>query len=463
MDNLNDLFNLQRKSRWQVANTSCQARKQKLLLLKDEIKFRREDIKAALYQDFKKPYPESELTEIHTVLDEINFAVKNLKQWMKPKKVSTPIVLFGSKSIIQSEAKGVVLILAPWNYPFSLLMNPLVAAIAAGNCVIAKPSEKTPATAQILKDIIEKLFLPAEIAVVLGDAFVAEQLLELPFDHIFFTGSPRVGKKVMSAASKNLTSVTLELGGKSPVIIDKNVNLSDAVRKIAWGKFINGGQTCVAPDYLFVHNDVKSEFYNLMKMQIEQHYGETSDQRYRSADLARIIDQPAFKRLQSMLPGQNPMFSDHSLEVELYVPPTILKDVATNSLVMKEEIFGPVLPVLGYDDVNEAIDYINQQEKPLALYVFSNDNKFIEVVKNKTTSGGMAINHVVLHLTNPHLPFGGVGPSGMGSYHGIHGFKAFSHEKSILHQGNFTLTSLYFPPYHTWLKKFAFKLLRLFE
>lgn len=463
MEELQSLFNRLTENRWSVSQSSAAQRSEKLKKLKAEILKRREDIKAALYSDFRKPYPESELTEIHTCLDEINFAVKNLKKWMKPKCVSTPIVLLGSRSQIVYEAKGVVLILAPWNYPFSLLINPLVAAVAAGNCIIAKPSEKTPATAKILEEIISVVFANNEVVVVNGDVSVAQNLLELPFDHIFFTGSPQVGKIVMKAASKHLTSVTLELGGKSPVVIDKTADIETAASRIAWGKFINGGQTCVAPDYVFVHRDVHDNFLDCMKKHIELHYGKTAQERAETKDFARVIDEKAFDRLQATLVGEEKLNEDLAARDSLFIPPTVLKNVSLDSPVMKEEIFGPILPVIAYDNVETVIETIRKQTKPLAIYLFSKDKMFISRMKMATSSGGMAINQVVLHLANPHLPFGGIGTSGMGSYHGHFGFLAFSHEKSILSQGKFTLSNFYFPPYSGMIKRVAFNLLRIFE
>lgn len=463
MKEINDLYSSLVENRWKMSQTSASERKELLLKLKASILKRREEIKAALYQDFKKPYAESELTEIHTSLDEINFAVKRLSKWMRPKRVSTPIALFGSRSFIQYEAKGVVLILAPWNYPFSLLINPLVAAIAAGNCVMARPSEKTPATAAILKTIVDEVF-PANVArVVIGEIDLAEKLLELNFDHFFFTGSTQVGKKIMLAAAKNLTSVTLELGGKSPVIIDQDVNLEDAAEKLFWGKFMNGGQTCVAPDYVFIPENLKEKFCELFKAQIEKRFGETSNERLSTKDFARIIDTKAYERLEAKILHEKRLLEDRPFKDERFIPPTLLTDVSLNSPIMEDEIFGPIMPLLSYKNLDTVIEYIQKNPKPLALYVFSKNNKMIKKVLKSTTAGGTAINHVVLHLANPHLPFGGVGPSGMGSYHGEFGFKAFSHERSVLKQGFFTLTNLYFPPYRGAVSRFAFRLLRWLE
>jgi aldehyde dehydrogenase (NAD+) len=415
-----------------------------------------------LHNDFKKPYAESELTEIHTSLDEINFAVKHLKCWMKKKKVRTPITLIGSRSEIRYEAKGVVLILSPWNYPFSLMINPLVAAIAAGNCIIGRPSEKTPHTGAILKEIIEAVFKKEEVSIVLGEVDVAEKLLELPFDHIFFTGSTNVGKKVMAAAVKNLATVTLELGGKSPVIVDRTADLENAAMKLAWGKYMNAGQTCVAPDYLFIPEEKKNEFLEYFKEQILANYGETEGVRANNPDFARLIDSGSFKRLSQKLEGEKKCLPDHNNPEQNYLPPTLV-ETSLKSALMEDEIFGPILPVIAYNDIDEVVAHIRSGEKPLALYIFSKDKTFTEKILHSTTSGGAVVNDVVLHLSNPHLPFGGVGHSGQGNYHGHFGFKAFSHERAVLRQGKFSLIPFYYPPYSTTLSKFAFRLLRLFE
>jgi aldehyde dehydrogenase (NAD+) len=462
MNDIDSLFRLQKNNRWKFSQSPSQERKNLLKKLKSEVVLRREDIKAAIYKDFKKPFAESELTEIHTVLDEINFAVKNLKKWMKPVRVSSPITLLGSTSQIRYEAKGVVLILAPWNYPFSLLLNPLIASVAAGNCSICRPSEKTPHTGKILDEIVSAVF-PAEIAkVVIGEIDLAEKLLELPFDHIFFTGSTAVGKKVMMAAAKNLATVTLELGGKSPVIIDRDVDLHSAVKKLTWGKFVNGGQTCVAPDYLFVPKELKDEFMRLFKEQVFKNYGETENDRIQSQDYARLIDRKSFDRLNNKITTENKIITDEALPDDNYLPPTIF-EATLKSPIMDDEIFGPILPVITYDNLDAPIDYIQSTEKPLALYIFSNNKKNIQKILSTTTSGGAVVNNVLVHLANPYLPFGGAGHSGQGSYHGHFGFKAFSHEKSVLKQGKLSLIDFYFPPYSGTLSKLAFKLLRLLE
>lgn len=463
MENLQAIFDEQLANRWKVSQSTASERKEKLLALKKAIMDRREEIQAAMHADFKKPYAESELTEIHTVLEEINYAVKRLSKWMKPKKVKSPITLFGSKSYIRYEAKGVVLVLAPWNYPVYLFLSPMIAALAAGNCIISRPSDKTPHTAKVLKSILESVYQPNEVKVLTGEHGLAEKLLELPFDHIFFTGSIEVGKKVMAAASKNLTPVTLELGGKSPVIIDREVDLEACVEKVIWAKFINGGQTCVAPDYLFIAEDLKDKFVELAKIQIEKNFGATSSERLKTEDFARMVDLKAYDRLAGILESEKPLMSDKPSRDERYIPATILPEAKLTGAAMKEEIFGPILPVITYKKLDEAITYIQNHHKPLAFYIFSNNKKTVKYILENTTSGGAVINHLIIHLSNSNLPFGGVGHSGMGNYHGEYGFKTFSHERAVLNQGSLTLTKFYFPPYNTSWSKFAFRILRWLE
>lgn len=452
------------ENRWNWALSSLDARRERLLKLKKLIIESRVEIAAAIYQDFKKPIQESELTEIHTSIDEINFALKNIKKWMRPKKVGTPITLMGSYSRIYSEARGVSLIMAPWNYPFYLVISPLVSAISAGCVAIIRPSEKAGATSLIIEKILKSIFNSNEIYTALGDIEVSKKLLDYPFDHIFYTGSTRIGKIVMEKASKHLTSVTLELGGKSPVIIDQSANLEDAVSKIIWGKMVNAGQTCVAPDYVFVPKELNDKFCSLIKIQIEKYYGETSVARKSSPDFARLIDDSSFIRLRQATENTRQILEDTpSFEDNLYFPPTVLFDVLASDPIMQQEIFGPILPILTYENINEVINHIQSNGKPLALYLFSNNKKINEKILRETSSGGVVINHVVCHLGNAHLPFGGVGTSGMGSCHGEYGFKAFSHEKAVLIQGSFTLTKFYFPPYQNIFSKLAFKLLQFLE
>lgn len=461
---INEKINLLRDNRWNFAKTTAAERKAKLIRLRDNIQHYEADIIDALELDFKKAAKETYLTEIYPVIHEINFAIKNLSKWTKSKRVPTPITLLGAHSKIISEAKGVVLIMAPWNYPFQLVMSPFVSAISAGCVVALRPSEKAAHTSLIINKIIEASFDKSEVEVFLGDVDVSKALLDIPFDHIFYTGSTRVGKIVMEKAAKNLTTVTLELGGKSPVILDKQVDLEDTVEKIVWGKFINAGQTCVAPDYVFVPKILKESFLKRVEEKIKFAYGETINDRKVSLDYARVIDEQSFDRLRSYIENEELLLEDSpSKDDRCYFPPTVIKNATVESKVMKDEIFGPILPVITYDDLSEVINYIQSHSKPLALYLFSKNNNFIRRILKETTSGGAVVNHVVLHLANPHLPFGGVGFSGMGTSHGHHGFLQFSHQKAVLVQGPFSLTGFFRPPYNRWYSELMFKFLRFLE
>ncbi|WP_413942782.1 aldehyde dehydrogenase family protein [Bdellovibrio sp. HCB-162] len=413
------------------------------------------EITAALAQDFKKPEAETLITEVFPVLHEIRHAKKHLRKWARPKKVRTPLLLTGTKNQIYHEPRGVCLIIGPWNYPFQLLICPLVAAIAAGNCIFLKPSEFTPQTSHLVAKLIKETFSEEHITVVEGGPEKTQDLLLLPFDHIFFTGSTRVGKIVMEAASKHLSSVTLELGGKSPTIIDSSANLKDAAEKIAWGKFVNAAQTCVAPDYLLVQQSVLSEFKKELISKVDGFYGKSALEKKNSPDLARIISGKHAERLKHLIDDAIATNAEvtYGGEVDLashYVAPTLIEKVDPHSAVMKEEIFGPLLPIITYNEISEAIHFINERPKPLALYIYSHSEMNIQDVLKQTTAGGVCINDSVIHFSNPHLPFGGVGESGLGSYHGVYGFKAFSHEKAVLRQSWMgKMLRLIYPPYTT--------------
>lgn len=410
-------------------------------------------IQEALYQDFRKPKAETLLTEIYPVLHEIRHARKNLKRWAHPTKVPSTLTSLGTKNYVYREPRGVVLIIGPWNYPFQLMMAPLVSAIAAGNCAFLKPSELTKHTSALIKKLIEETFKEDHITVVEGGAETTQSLLELPFDHIFFTGSTHVGKIIMAAASKHLSSVTLELGGKSPTIVDSSADLEIAAEKIVWGKFLNAGQTCVAPDYLLIQQSVFAEFKTLLIKKINAAYGKSALEKKNSPDFARIISGKHAERLNHLLEEAvaNKAEITYGGEVDLqshFIAPTLLEKVDVHSKVMKEEIFGPLLPLIPYKDNSEAIHFINERPKPLALYIYSHSELNIEEILQQTSSGGVCINDSVIHLTNPNLPFGGVGESGLGNYHGYFGFRAFSHEKAVLRQswmGKFM--RLIYPPY----------------
>ncbi len=381
-------------------------------------------------------------------ISEINYALKNLKSWVKPKKVSTGIEQFPASARIYPEPLGVVLIISPWNYPFQLMISPLVGAMAAGNCAVLKPSEIAANTSKVIADIIQKNFDPDYIAVVEGGVEISQQLLEEKFDHIFFTGGTAIGKVVMQAAAKHLTPVTLELGGKSPCIVDADVDLKHTAKRITWGKYLNAGQTCIAPDYLLVDRRIKSELLTEIKKCVKEFYGDDPAQ---SPDYGRIVSPRHFERLESLLKEGKIVIGGQAKPEEKFIAPTVLDGVSWESPVMQEEIFGPILPVLEYTDLKEAIAQINARPKPLALYIFSNDKQKQQQVLQSTSSGGLCINDTVMQVAASTLPFGGVGDSGIGNYHGRASFDAFSHYKSVLKKGLWFDQSWRYPPYNNKL------------
>jgi aldehyde dehydrogenase (NAD+) len=468
-ERLRAVFEAQRAHRWTMSRTTAAQRLARLQKLKDAIVARRDALAEAIHRDFRKPRAEVELTEIHPTLEELNHTMKHLKRWMKPTRVGTPLTLLGTRSHVRYEARGVVLILAPWNYPFQLLAAPLLAAIAAGNCVMLKPSEKTPHTAAFLESLVRDVFEEREVALFQGGAALADALLELPFDHFFFTGSPRIGQKVMLAAAKHLAGVTLELGGKSPAIIDASADLRATAERLLWGKFVNAGQTCVAPDYVFVHESKEREFLDAAKATLAAFYGETDAAREASPDFARIVDEGGLRRLEDLLTRS--VAAGAKVEAggvvergSRYLAPTLLSGVTPDMPVMQDEIFGPLLPVMTYRTLDEVYAHIQKGDKPLALYVFSADKRMVREVFENTSSGGAVVNHTLIHLANPNLPFGGVGVSGLGNYHGPYGFRAFSHERAVLVQGwKASLVRMFFPPYSGAFKERNFRSLRLFE
>jgi aldehyde dehydrogenase (NAD+) len=375
---------------------------------------------------------------------EINYALKNLKSWVKPKKVPIGIEQLPASAQIYPEPLGVVLIMGTWNYPFQLMISPLTGAIAAGNCAVLKPSEIAAHTSKVIADIIEKTFDPAYIAIVEGGVEISQKLLEEKFDHIFFTGGTAIGKIVMQAAAKHLTPVTLELGGKSPCIVDSDVDLKYAAKRITWGKYLNSGQTCIAPDYLLVDRRIKSELLTEIKKCVEEFYGDDPSQ---SPDYGRIISSRHFERLEPLLKDGEIVVGGQSKPEEKYIAPTVMDRVSWESPVMQEEIFGPILPVLEYADLKEAIAQINARPKPLALYIFSKDKQKQQQVLQGTSSGGVCINDTVMHVSVSTLPFGGVGDSGIGTYHGKASFDTFSHYKSVLKKGFRFDPNWRYPPY----------------
>ncbi|MFI8705752.1 aldehyde dehydrogenase [Bacillus sp. NPDC077411] len=406
-------------------------RKQQLRALYESIQRYESEIFAALKLDLNKSEHESYTTEIGYTLKEISFMIKNLSKWSKPKRVKTAMTHIGSKGKIIPEPYGVTLIIAPWNYPFQLAIAPLVGAIAAGNTVVLKPSELTPNVSKVLAKILTELFPSEFVAVMEGGAEVSTALLKEPFDYIFFTGSVGVGKIVMEAAAKQLTPLTLELGGKSPCIVHKDAKLDVTARRIVWGKFLNAGQTCVAPDYVYVHSSIKDQFIEEMRKAVHEQYGEKPLQ---NEKYVRIVSRRHFERLCSFLEDGQAVIGGNYDQDKLLIEPTVLTDVTWNDAVMEDEIFGPILPLLEYDHIEDVITTVQRHPKPLALYVFSEERDLQKQVTQSISYGGGCINDVVYHLATPYLPFGGVGQSGLGSYHGEQSFQAFSHYKSILSQ-----------------------------
>jgi aldehyde dehydrogenase (NAD+) len=428
LSNITELIQKQREF-FQTGKTKEVAfRLEKLRTLKQAIVENEQAIVQALHADLHKPEFETYATEI-SVIKEIDYAIKHLHSWTKPKKAEVPLDFFSYSGKIYHEPLGVVLIIGPWNYPFNLIIAPLIGAIAAGNCSILKPSEIAPHTSSLLAQMMGKYFDSDYIAVVEGGVEVSQKLLAEKFDHIFFTGGTAVGKIVMEAAAKHLTPVTLELGGKSPCLVDANINLEHTIRRITWGKFINAGQTCIAPDYLLVDKKIKQDLLDGLKKTLKEFYGDNPAD---SPDYARIISQKHCERLSNLLKAGEIIIGGETKLAERYIAPTIIDQVSLTDPVMQEEIFGPILPVIEYTDVAEAIALINSRPKPLALYLFTQNNDLQKRILQETSSGGVCINDTVMHVGISSLPFGGVGDSGMGNYHGKAGFDTFSHHKGVL-------------------------------
>lgn len=398
----------------------------------------------ALKKDLNKSPFEAYETEVGITLQELQYVIKHVRSWAKPKRVKTPLLHFKSTSFILSEPYGVVLIMSPWNYPLQLSIAPLIGSIAAGNCTLIKPSAYSPATSAVIAKIVRECFDEGFVAVIEGGREANQALLKEKFDYIFFTGSVEVGKTVMAAAAENLTPVTLELGGKSPCIVDCNTNLEITARRIVWGKCLNAGQTCVAPDYLLVHKDVKNDLLNSMKKYIAEFYGQHP---HKSEDLPKIINRKHFDRVKELLNCGKTVVGGQYDEKTLKISPTILDDVSWDEPVMQEEIFGPVLPVLEFDDLSQVIETVNKRPKPLALYLFTTSKQTERKILENIPFGGGCINDTIVHLATSYMPFGGVGESGMGRYHGRWSFDTFSHKKSILKKSNLIDIKLRYPPY----------------
>lgn len=424
-------------------------RKKQLETLKKAIQTNESDIIGALKKDLNKAPFEAYETEIGIVSEEISFMLRNIDRLTKTKRVKTPITHFLSASKVYQEPYGIVLIMSPWNYPFQLTVAPLIGAIAAGNCAIIKPSNYSPNTSAIIRKIITENFEEDYITVVEGGREVNQSLLEQKFDYIFFTGSVSVGKTVMAAAAKHLTPVTLELGGKSPCIVDKTANIALAAKRIAWGKFLNAGQTCIAPDYVLAHKSIKKQLIEEIKINIQKFYG---NEPQNNTDYPKIINQKHFERLLGLMESGKVVFGGRSNSKTNQIAPTILDNVTWDSKIMQEEIFGSLLPILEFDSLKEVVSLINDKPKPLALYFFTTSKEDEQYIIHNLSFGGGCINDIIVHVATSNMAFGGVGESGMGSYHGIASFRTFSHSKGVLNKSNLIDVPLRYPPFKNHLE-----------
>lgn len=440
---------------------------QRLRDLRKWIHANRPLIHEAMYADFQKAPVEVDAIEIFHVLNEIKLATNNLAAWSKPKKIDAPITMIGTRSVIRYEPRGLCLIISPWNYPFSLAVGPIVSALAAGNAVILKPSELTPNVSALLAKMAKEVFGDSIVSVLEGGPEISQALLKFPFDHIFFTGSPAIGKLVMKAAAENLTSVTLELGGKSPSIITASANIKDAAQRNAVAKFVNNGQTCVAPDYVLVDEKIASEFVAAFIDQTKKLFSDKGSFET-SRSYCRIVNDRHFIRLNELLQdglnlGAKLEWGGNTDQTSRFMPPMVLTNVPANAKVLNEEIFGPILPVVTYKNIDEAIAVINSKPKALALYVYSNDRRTTDKILSETSSGAACINESGIHFLHHNLPFGGVNNSGIGKSHGYFGFLAFSNEKPVLKQkGGFTSVRAFYPPYTSLSQKLMDWFLKLF-
>lgn len=452
METIAELFYQQKQHAPKVAKSTAKERIKKLRLLEREILKRQQQINNAVSADFRKPELETNFTETFLTLHEIRHTIRHISKWMRPKKISRTLLSATTRSEIRYESKGVVLIISPWNFPIHLALMPLVSAIAAGNCAIIKPSEFAPNAAKIIEEIIEAVFPRGETAIIQGDKEVAEQLLQLPFDHIFFTGSPEVGKIVMKAAADHYASVTLELGGKSPSIIDADADIDDAALKLALGKFMNCGQACIAPDYILVHHSQMDNLLVSLKRVLRNAYGDASAAQ-KSPNLARIINSKNYERIENLLndavaKGAQINTGGEKQADDLYIAPTLLTNIPQDDCkLMEEEIFGPLLPIIPFETIDDAIRIINNKPKPLAMYIFSHQHEHVERILNETRAGGTTVNDFGWQYLQFNLPFGGVGMSGFGSTHGKNGFLAFSHERAVVYHHKWSPLKLFAPPY----------------
>ena len=424
--------------------------------LKEAIKAHDVLIYDALKKDLNKPVFESYVTELGSVYSEIDYMIKHVKDWAKPKRVPTSLAHFYSKSHIYQEPYGRVLIIAPWNFPIQLSFVPLVGAITAGNCVVLKPSELAPYTARVIQQIIESVFAREYVAVEQGDGKVSQQLLKDDVDYCFFTGSTQVGKAIMETASQTLTPVTLELGGKSPVIVAKATNIKHAAQRIVWGKFTNAGQTCIAPDYLLVDEVIRDDLISAIIEVIEEYY---TKKPLENSDYSKMINKRHFRRVKKLMKNQSVIYGGGSNKETQTIEPTLVLEPELDTELMQEEIFGPILPILTYREVSQAVEFIRSKDKPLALYLFTQDKALKEYIIKNLSFGGAAINDTLIHQSNYNLPFGGVGASGMGQYHGKYSLETFSHPKSVIEKTDLFDIKLRYPPYKDWALKFIKKIM----
>ncbi|WP_019990902.1 aldehyde dehydrogenase family protein [Rudanella lutea] len=451
------VFDAQRRHAPHMALTTAKERLERIGRIHRWIQDHEADLMQAMHADFRKPAAEALLGDLGALYYEIRHTTKHLSRWMKPHRVPTPLPLLGTRGYVRYEPKGNVLIIAPWNYPFGLCIKPLVAAISTGNVVMLKPSEMTPNTTRTIKRMVEELFPPEEVAVFEGDAAVATQLLDLPFNHIFFTGSPAVGKIVMTAAAKHLASVTLELGGKSPVIVDETANIKAAAEQIAWGKYFNNGQTCIAPDYLLVHESVKEPFLRAFRESVQRMYNPAGQPTEQSESYCRIVNKNHFGRVRRLIEdavqkGATVTLGGQLNEADNFIAPTVIEGVTDQMALMQEEIFGPVLPVVPYQTADEALQVINSREKPLALYIQSGSRRNIDYIMQRTSAGDTVINDLFWQFGHMDLPFGGVNNSGIGKSNGFFGFQELSNMRGVMKR-DFGTARFIYPPYTDKIEK----------
>lgn len=452
---MREVFEAQATTALRLRSSTVLERITKLKRLRAVILAHRADIVEAAARDFRRPAMEAEFTELMPVLMDISDHCRHLRRWLKPRKVRTTALMLGTRAWTRFEPRGRCLIIAPWNYPITLALGPLVPAVACGNTVMIKTSEVAPHFSAVLVKIIQEAFDEQEVAVFEGDASVATALLSLPFDHCFFTGAPAIGKVVMAAAAKHLTSVTLELGGKSPVIVDPSADIELAAQTLAWGKHVNVGQTCIAPDHIYVHRAVFDRFVDRMRVHLDTWYGE--GKAAQDAELGRMINQRHTRRVEGLIEdakarGARVLYGGVVDLTSHFVSPTLLTDIPADAQIMHEEIFGPVLPLIVYDEIGEVIDLINAAPKPLAMYIWTRDQAVADRLIEQTSAGGTCINHVAAQFLHHSLPFGGVNNSGIGNYHGEWGIRTFSHERAIV-KTYVLLAKMFFPPYTPWVRR----------